>query len=154
MISNKHFNLIVTIFMIIAFCLSSLIMLLPKNSYNASATTTTQPNYIYTIFNDDSIMEINIEMDEPSWQEMLDNASNEEYTSANITINGTTYNNAAIRPKGNSSLSQLVMDDSTNRYSFKIKFDKYVDGQTLDGLSKLVLNNNMSDTTSMKEYLS
>lgn len=154
MISNKHFNLIVTIFMIIAFCLSSLIMLLPKNSYTASATTTTQPNYIYTIFNDDSIMEINIEMDESSWQEMLDNASNEEYTSANITINGTTYNNVAIRPKGNSSLSQLVMDDSTNRYSFKIKFDKYVDGQTLDGLSKLVLNNNMSDTTSMKEYLS
>lgn len=85
---------------------------------------------------------------------MLDNAASEEYTAANITVNGTTYNNVAIRPKGNSSLSQLVTDDSTERYSFKIKLDKYVDGQTLDGLSKLVLNNNMSDTTSMKEYLS
>ncbi|WP_349818036.1 MULTISPECIES: CotH kinase family protein [Clostridium] len=93
-------------------------------------------------------------MDEDSWQEMLDNAASEEYTAANITVNGTTYNNVAIRPKGNSSLSQLVTDDSTERYSFKIKLDKYVDGQTLDGLSKLVLNNNMSDTTSMKEYLS
>ena len=85
---------------------------------------------------------------------MLDNASAEEYTAANITVNGTTYNNVAIRPKGNSSLSQLVMDDTTDRYSFKIKFDEYVDGQTLDGLSKLVLNNNMSDATYMKEYLS
>ena len=152
MISNKHFNIIVALFMVIALCFSSLIMLLPKSS--TSSTSIEQPDYITTIFNDDSVIEINIEMDEDSWQEMLDNAASEEYTAANITVNGTTYNNVAIRPKGNSSLSQLVTDDSTERYSFKIKFDKYVDGQTLDGLSKLVLNNNMSDTTSMKEYLS
>ena len=152
MISNKHFNIIVGLFMVIALCFSSLIMLLPKSS--TSSTSIEQPDYITTIFNDDSVIEINIEMDEDSWQEMLDNAASEEYTAANITVNGTTYNNVAIRPKGNSSLSQLVTDDSTERYSFKIKLDKYVDGQTLDGLSKLVLNNNMSDTTSMKEYLS
>lgn len=152
MISNKHFNIIVALFMVIALCFSSLIMLLPKSS--TSSTSIEQPDYITTIFNDDSVIEINIEMDEDSWQEMLDNAASEEYTAANITVNRTTYNNVAIRPKGNSSLSQLVTDDSTERYSFKIKFDKYVDGQTLDGLSKLVLNNNMSDTTSMKEYLS
>lgn len=152
MISNKHFNIIVALFMVIALCFSSLIMLLPKS--NTSSTSIEQPDYITTIFNDDSVIEINIEMDEDSWQEMLDNAASEEYTAANITVNGTTYNNVAIRPKGNSSLSQLVTDDSTERYSFKIKLDKYVDGQTLDGLSKLVLNNNMSDTTSMKEYLS
>ena len=152
MISNKHFNIIVALFMVIALCFSSLSMLLPKSS--TSSTSIEQPDYITTIFNDDSVIEINIEMDEDSWQEMLDNAASEEYTAANITVNGTTYNNVAIRPKGNSSLSQLVTDDSTERYSFKIKLDKYVDGQTLDGLSKLVLNNNMSDTTSMKEYLS
>ena len=152
MISNKHFNAIVAVLMVIAICFSSLIMLLPKSS--TSSTSIEQPDYITTIFNDDSVIEINIEMDEDSWQEMLDNAASEEYTAANITVNGTTYNNVAIRPKGNSSLSQLVTDDSTERYSFKIKLDKYVDGQTLDGLSKLVLNNNMSDTTSMKEYLS
>ena len=152
MISNKHFNIIVALFMVIALCFSSLIMLLPKSS--TSSTSIEQPDYITTIFNDDSVIEINIEMDEDSWQEMLDNAASEEYTAANITVNGTTYNNVAIRPKGNSNLSQLVTDDSTERYSFKIKLDKYVDGQTLDGLSKLVLNNNMSDTTSMKEYLS
>ena len=154
MISNKHFNLIVIAFILLSFFLSSLIIILPKSSNISSNATLNQPNYIYTIFNDNSIMEINIEMEESSWQEMLDNASDEKYTSANITINGKTYNNVAIRPKGNSSLSQIVMDDSTDRYSFKIKFDKYVEGQTLDGLSKLVLNNNISDKTSMKEYLS
>ena len=63
------------------------------------STSIEQPDYITTIFNDDSVIEINIEMDEDSWQEMLDNAASEEYTAANITVNGTTYNNVAIRPK-------------------------------------------------------
>lgn len=152
MISNKHFNKIVSILISIAVIFSLIIIVLPKSS--TSTTYIEQPNYVTTIFDDDKIIEINIEMDETAWQEMLDNASAEEYTAANITVNGTTYNNVAIRPKGNSSLSEIVMDDTTDRYSFKIKFDEYVDGQTLDGLSKLVLNNNISDTTYMKEYLS
>lgn len=152
MISNKHFNKIVSILISIAVIFSLIIIVLPKSS--TSTTYIEQPNYVTTIFDDDKIIEINIEMDETAWQEMLDNASAEEYTAANITVNGTTYNNVAIRPKGNSSLSQIVMDDTTDRYSFKIKFDEYVDGQTLDGLSKLVLNNNISDATYMKEYLS
>ena len=152
MISNKHFNAIVAVLMVIAICFSSLIVLLPKNI--TLATSITQPNYVTTIFDDDKVIEINIEMSEDDWQEMIDNASAEEYTSANITVNGTTYTNVGIRPKGNSSLSQIVADSTTDRFSFKLKFDKYIDGQTLDGLSKLVLNNNMSDTTYMKEYLS
>ena len=152
MISNKHFNAIVAILMVIAICFSSLIVLLPKNI--TLATSITQPNYVTTIFDDDKVIEINIEMSEDDWQEMIDNASAEEYTSANITVNGTTYTNVGIRPKGNSSLSQIVADSTTDRFSFKLKFDKYIDGQTLDGLSKLVLNNNMSDTIYMKEYLS
>lgn len=152
MISNKHFNKLVAILMVIAVSFSLIIIVLPKSS--STATYIEQPDYVTTIFDDDKVMDINIEMDETAWQEMLDNASAEEYTAANITVNGVTYNNVAIRPKGNSSLSQLVMDDTTERYSFKVKFDKYVDGQTLDGLSKLVLNNNMSDATYMKEYLS
>lgn len=152
MISNKHFNKIVSILISIAVIFSLIIIALPKSL--TSTTYIEQPDYVTAIFDDDKVIEINIEMDETAWQEMLDNASAEEYTAANITINGTTYNNVAIRPKGNSSLSEIVMDDTTDRYSFKIKFDEYVDGQTLDGLSKLVLNNNISDATYMKEYLS
>ena len=152
MISNKHFNKLVAILIIIAVSFSLIIIVLPKSS--SSTTYIEQPDYVTTIFDDDKVIQINIEMDETAWQEMLDNAAAEEYVAANITVNGTIYNNVAIRPKGNSSLSQLVMDDTTQRYSFKVKFDEYIDGQTLDGLSKLVLNNNMADATYMKEYLS
>lgn len=152
MISNKHFNKLVSIFISIAIIFSLILIVLSK--YSTSKTYFEQPNYVTSIFNDDNVIEINIEIDETSWQEMLDNPTSQEYTTSNITINGKLYNNVGIKPKGNSSLSQIATDDTTDRYSFKIKFDEYVEGQTLDGLSKLVLNNNISDATYMKEYLS
>lgn len=150
MISKKYINIIVVTLMILSLCLSSFLLLHSDKSISVSK----ESEYVSTIFNKDSIIDINIEMDETEWKNMLDTAIEETYTTANITVNGNTYNNVTIRPKGNSSLSQICSDDSTDRYSFKIKFDKYIDGQTLDGLSKLVLNNTMSDATYMKEYLS
>lgn len=101
-----------------------------------------------------TVMTFAINADPQEWQSMLDNAADKEYISADITINGTTIENVGIRPKGNSSLSSVARDDTTDRYSFKIKFDEYVDDQTWLGLDKLVLNSNYSDKTSMKEYLS
>ncbi|HBL06289.1 MAG TPA: spore coat protein CotH [Clostridium sp.] len=115
---------------------------------------TTQPEYIKNLFNKDDIMEIDIDIDEKLWNELADNAMEEEYYSANITINGETYYNVGLRAKGNTTLSQIANDDTTDRYSFKVKFDEYIDGQTLKGLEKLALNNMMQDTTYMKEYLS
>lgn len=100
------------------------------------------------------VMSISIDVDEEAWKEMLDNAIEEQYISANITINGTTIENVGIRPKGNSSLRQVASDDTTDRYSFKIKFDEYVKDQTWMGLDKLVVNNMISDSSYMKEYLS
>lgn len=101
-----------------------------------------------------SVMTFEITVDPEAWQTMLDNATDKEYIAADITINGLTMENVGIRPKGNSSLSSVARDDTTDRYSFKIKFDEYVEDQTWLGLDKIVLNSNFSDATSMKEYLS
>lgn len=100
------------------------------------------------------ITSVSINADATKWQEMLDNASAEEYISADITINGTTITNVGIRPKGNSSLKKVVSDDTSDRYSFKIKFDEYVKDQTWQGLDEIVLNNMDSDNSYLKEYLS
>lgn len=45
-------------------------------------------------------------------------------------------------------------ESDKNRYSFKFDFDRYIEGQTCFGLDKFVVNNIISDTTYMKEYLS
>ena len=108
--------------------------------------------YQNTLFDTSSVIEVDIDISEDNWAALLENATSEEYYDCDVTVNGTTYEHVGLRAKGNTSLSMVVSSDS-DRYSFKIKFDEYVDGQSCDGLSKLVLNNNYSDATMMKEAL-
>lgn len=109
--------------------------------------------YPTELFNTEKIIDIDILMDEESWNEMLDNATAENYYTCDVVINETTFHNVGIRPKGNTSLSSIARDPDNNRYSFKLEFDQFVDGQTCFGLDKLILNNNFADTTAMKEAL-
>ena len=106
--------------------------------------------YESKLFDTDSILTIDISIDPDDWDEMLETAINEEYYECDVTINGTTFYRVGIRPKGNTSLSSIANDPDTDRYSFKLEFDQYVDGQTCWGLDKLVLNNNYADATIMR----
>ncbi|MDF2674980.1 MAG: CotH protein, partial [Clostridiales bacterium] len=151
MIENKNINLIILIIMLLAVIFTSILIVIPKNTI--ATVSNNQPEYVSKIFNQSKVTDINIEMSQTDWNWILENATKEEYRSGNITINGETFYNVGIRPKGNSSLSSVANSD-TDRFSFKIDFDAYMDGQTAYGLDKLVLNNMMSDTTYMKEYLS
>ena len=99
--------------------------------------------YAEHIFQDDTVNEINIEIDEADWQDMLENPLEEEYHKANVTINGETVGNVAIRTKGNTSLTSVANSDS-DRYSFKLDFDYYDNNGNYYGLKKLCLNNNYS----------
>ncbi len=119
----------------------------------AAGDTGMDQEYEDTLFNTDEIMTVDIIMSDEEWQNLLDNAINEQYSACDIVINGETFYNVGIRAKGNTSLTNIVNDDTTDRYSFKIKFDEYVKGQTFHGLDKLVLNNNYADATNMKEAI-
>lgn len=105
------------------------------------------------LFKENEVMDIKIEISEEDWKAMKDNAKDEEYHSANITVGDTKLENIAIRTKGFSSLQTVVSSDS-DRYSFRVNLDKYVDGQNLNGLNEFVLNNNFQDPSYMREYLS
>ena len=109
--------------------------------------------YETALFDTSSVLEVNIRMDEADWNDMLANAAAEEYYQCDVEIGGTTFYRVAIRPKGNTSLTSIASDPTTDRYSFKLEFDHYVDGQTCFGLDKLILNNNYADATNMKEAL-
>ncbi len=102
----------------------------------------------------DEILTIDIRVDENEWQEMLDNAIEKEYISADLVINGELFNTVGIRTKGNSSLSQVVSMDDSDRYSINFKFNYYMKGQTCYGLDNFCINNLLGDTTYMKDFLS
>jgi len=116
-------------------------------------TKNTEFSYENIVFNTNKVTTVDIDIAEEDWADMLENAAAEELKQADITVNGKKIENVAIRTKGNLSLRSVVNSDS-DRYSLKIDFDYYDDTQSLYGLKKLNLNNNYSDSTLMREYIS
>lgn len=108
--------------------------------------------YVDKVFGQ-KIITVDIIANQSDWQYMLNNATKEEYIKVDIVINGTKFTDVGIRPKGNSSLTQ-VANSNSDRYSFRVKFDKFVEGQTCFGMESFVLNNMLGDNTYMKEYVS
>ena len=153
MIANKHISKI-----IIAITAVAVILCLTAIGFSSELSTllggtSVNMEYESKLFDTDEIMEVNIIMDEDDWNTMLSNAMSEEYYVCDVVINGQKVKNVAIRPKGNTSLSAIAMDPDSDRYSLKLEFDHFVEGQTCYGLDKLILNNNYADATNMKEAL-
>lgn len=97
------------------------------------------------------VIEVNIQIDEADYQDLLANAMDEEYYEADITYNGYTLTNVGVRAKGNSSLKD-VFQNGGDRFSFNIDLNLYED-QDLFGIDKLILNNMYMDSTYMAEFL-
>lgn len=106
--------------------------------------------YETRLFDNTRVHTVDIVMDD--WDELIANATNEEYYAASVVIDGEAYQNVGIRAKGNTSLSTVASMDS-ERYSFKIEFDHYDSSKSYHGLDKLCLNNLIQDSTMMKDYL-
>lgn len=149
MINDKQSKYISVISIILSVVFIVVSIYIPKNKTDIETSSNTED-----VLDKNSITSIDIKIKESDWKWLLENATKEEYKSADVTINGETFNNVGIRPKGNSSLTSVANDSTTDRYSIKIDFGQYVDGQTYHGIRKLALNNNISDATYMKEAIS
>ncbi len=66
------------------------------------------------------------------------------YFPANIQVGSLSVSDVGIRKKG---FVGSVLKRSEERPSLKIKADKYVEGQLVDGYEKVTLNNNLTDPT-------
>lgn len=151
MIKHKWIGAIAALLMAVAVLVIGFAYMNPSAFVGVAGTA--EPAYVVAM-DKSQVMDIQIIADEKEWAKMLENATAEEYIAATVVINGTKIENVGIRPKGNSSLSTVAQDDTTDRYSFKIEFDHYITGQTWLGLDKIVVNNMQGDASYMKEYLS
>ena len=153
MVTNKYITRIASVIMAAAVILCLMASLFSDKLQEVYGNNAVTMKYESKLFNTDQIMDIDILMDEDDWNNMLKNAISEEYYSCNVVVNGKTFYSVGIRPKGNTSLSSIANDPDTDRYSFKLEFDHYIEGQTCYGLDKLILNNNYADATNMKEAI-
>ncbi len=151
MITSKYINRIIAVVLLVVVVFVGVFMIVPGSI--GIATENSRPEYVTKLFNKNKIISIDIKADKKEWENMLKNATSEEYIQCDATINGASYKSVGIRPKGNSSLSMVANSDS-DRYSFKLEFDHYIKGQTCMGMDKIVINNIQADSTYMKEYLS
>ncbi len=153
MVAHKHISGIIMAVMAVAVILCFLAIGFADRLNDALGGTGVNMEYESRLFDTDQIISIDILMDEDEWNEMLENAMTEEYYVCDVVINGETIRDVAIRPKGNTSLSAIVSDPDSDRFSLKLEFDPFVEGQTCFGLDKLILNNNYADATNMKEAI-
>lgn len=121
------------------------------------ATNTLSPtqgllNQQTVVYEKDSVESIYFDIDPDQWQDLLDNALDEEYHLTSVTYKGVTLDEVAIRTKGNSSLNSVAQSGG-ERFSFNIDVNEYVDGQKLLGMKKFVLNNMFNDPSYMREYI-
>jgi spore coat protein CotH len=109
-----------------------------------TTTTTTHDDAVEeSVFPKDRVLDIEVAMSEEAWTEMLRTASQEIWSTAEVTIDGQSLGDIGIRPKGEYSLDSCV-DALGNllcdKLSLKLKFDKVDSGQRFHGLKKLILN--------------
>lgn len=153
MSSSRFFNKIAAIVLMLMLALASAMLFLSGNESVMEVMAASSADMPYSqAFSHTEVMKLEISIAKEDWEDMLQNPLDEEYKQCDVTVNGKTYTDAAIRTKGNTSLSQVASSDS-DRYSFKIEFDHYDKNKSMDGLDKLVLNNLFCDASYVKEYI-
>ena len=104
MITHRHTTKWIALVMAVAVCLCLAAVACPEQIKALAGETGVSMEYETALFNTDEVMQVNILMDSDDWDEMLENAMEEEYYSCNVEVNGKTFYNVGIRPKGNTSL--------------------------------------------------
>jgi spore coat protein CotH len=117
----------------------------------AAEKGTTQP--YEALFEGDRIIDVKVTIAEEDWDSILESPLDKDYKSVSVEVDGNKLDNVGFSTKGNLTLKAVASMTDSDRYSFRLKFDKYDKKQTLLGLDKMVLNNNYSDPSYLREYL-
>ncbi len=103
-----------------------------------------------SIFNMTYIHTIHITFPYPAFYDsLLNSKATDTYLKVDIQFNNETYTNVGIKAKGNSSFN-----NPSQKKSFKLDFNEFVQGQDIHGLKKLNFNNAFKDPSFMREKLS
>ncbi|WP_338541897.1 CotH kinase family protein [Paenibacillus tundrae] len=121
---------------------------------NTATTSSTGVTQAYeSLFQTDNVIDVKITMEDADWQSMLESPLDKDYKQVSVEVDGNKLDNVGFSTKGNMTLRSVASMEDSDRYSFRLKFDKYDKTQTLLGLDKMVLNNNYTDPSYMREIL-
>lgn len=145
----KHrYTDIICITAAVAACVLAVLFLSAERLGIRPASST--PEYSGRLFDDSYVHTLDIRIGD--WDAFLAAATEENYTECDVEIDGEVFSSVGLRAKGNNSL-RLVNEYGLERYSLKIEFDHFQDGNTYYGLDKLSLDSSYQDNSYMKNYL-
>ena len=98
------------------------------------------------VFNPGVLHETRLVMDPADWRALRENYRENQYYSANVTIDGETVQQVGIRSRGAGSRNR-------EKPGLKLDFNKYVQGQEFHGYKSMVLDNFAQDPSCLREHL-
>jgi len=154
---RKHQELISWIALLLAviYCIALLITACVKPSAEMADfknDTAMVLGYEDKIFSSDRVHDVQIQISDSDWENLKTNALYKECFDAMVTVDGETYYHVGLRTKGNVTLIQSIVRD-WDRYSLVVEFGAFDASQRYYGLDELVLNNNICDSSFMRDYL-
>ncbi len=120
----------------------------PGNATSTAAASTTLS--ADTLWDASEVHDIALDVDETELQDAIQtylDSGDKEWVSANVVIDGVSFENVGLKLKGNSSLRGISVDSDPGTLPWIIRLDKYVDEQTWDGWSEFVVRGNSSETS-------
>lgn len=101
------------------------------------------------IWDASTLHDISVEVDEEAYAAMIatyEETDEKEWIEATVTIDGEVVERAGLRLKGNSSLRSVSADAEPTDLPWLIRLDKFIDGNSIDGWTELVVRSNASET--------
>lgn len=119
------------------------------NPTQTGSTAASSSTVAGSVFDASVVHSISIEVDEATLKDMIQtylDTGDKEWIKAQVTIDGQTFTDVGIKLKGNSSLRGITTDTPAQELPLRIRLDKYVDDQAIDGYSDFTVRSNSSET--------
>lgn len=110
---------------------------------SSGATSTGSP------FDPTYIHDLSLTVDDDDLDTLVDtyeDTGEKVWVEATVTIDGSTYDNVGLRLKGNSSL-RSASNTPPEDLPYRIRLDKFVDGQTHHGYTDIAVRSNSTDSS-------
>ncbi|MCW3158289.1 CotH kinase family protein [Micropruina sonneratiae] len=102
-----------------------------------------------TVLEESAVHTIAVTVDAAAFTDMLQtyvDSGDKEWIKADVTIDDQSFSGVGIKLKGNSSLRGVTTDTAAETLPLRIRLDKYVDDQLMDGYGDFTVRSNSSAT--------
>ena len=153
---RRHPRRLTTLTLTAALLLSGCATTSTTGQDSTSVTTASSPAASTALFTATQVHTIEVEVEEDVLTQMIQtylDTGEKEWVTGTVTIDGQTFEDVGIKLKGNSSLRSISTDTPAQELPLRIRLDKFVDDQNLEGYSDFTVRSTTT-TTAMNEAVS